>query len=355
MKNRILLVGYYGNGNLGDDLLAEVSIRNLIKSGKRVSFTRNKPLQIEKEEKITPVYSRSIVSIFRAVISNDIVMFSGGSIFQDVTSTRSILYYAFIALLALLFRKKLYLVGQGVGPLNSDLAFTLTRYIFERAHHVSVRDRKSYDLVSIWRQNDDVQFIPDLVFDFKKDDEILKGNNTKKVGIIVRDIPGLPTELTVDYYINILQVCRKYTEHLLLIGFHYSHDKELINSIISRYDPNLDVIYPNSYDEAEGVLTTCTDIVTTRLHGAILSMICRIKPCCIGYDKKVDMLAEEYQLPILKEAMYGFSYQNKSTLESYLKENNTMLNDANQLTENKLVLDKYLATLFDGKEEKVSL
>jgi len=84
-------------------------------------------------------------AILKAVSASDLVIGGGGSLFQDKTSFRSLLYYASILKLAHLFKKKVVLLGQGVGPLSRSLSQWIVRHVFNTAKSISVRDPLSHD------------------------------------------------------------------------------------------------------------------------------------------------------------------------------------------------------------------
>ena len=101
----IFLIGYYGQNNLGDELLCSQSQRILKDKLGEVRF------QILGHD-----VGRT--EVIQAIWRADKVVFGGGSLFQDVTSKRSLLFYLSLVLLARFFRKEILFLGQGLGPLS---------------------------------------------------------------------------------------------------------------------------------------------------------------------------------------------------------------------------------------------
>jgi polysaccharide pyruvyl transferase WcaK-like protein len=128
---KILLAGYYGFGNLGDELLAQTA-RELLSVKHTITFCRARR------------------NFLPQLLNSDCLLLAGGSLFQDVTGRGlSVLYYSAWAFAAKLFRKKLFLVAQGVGPIRAPLNRWLTRAVFRRADFISLRDRESAEFLRL--------------------------------------------------------------------------------------------------------------------------------------------------------------------------------------------------------------
>jgi polysaccharide pyruvyl transferase WcaK-like protein len=118
---KILLIGYYLKGNDGDEWL----------------YRKTKLL-------LTTHYSDVRISLSKFSIFNvDMVVFGGGGLLQNSTSTRSLLYYLFWAFFANFLHKKVLWVGQGIGPVKGLLSRFITRKVLSLAHIISVRDAAS--------------------------------------------------------------------------------------------------------------------------------------------------------------------------------------------------------------------
>jgi len=67
--------------------------------------------------------------LIRSVATSDLVMFGGGGILQDETSLRNFVYYSLIAILAILFRKRVIFLGSGFGPVRKKLSKILMKIL----------------------------------------------------------------------------------------------------------------------------------------------------------------------------------------------------------------------------------
>ena len=93
MRN-ILLAGYYGFGNLGDEAILEMVLKQLLQITNREDITvlSGNKKETSKKYNINTIDRYNVFSIIKKLISSDALIFGGGSLLQDVTSKRSIYY-----------------------------------------------------------------------------------------------------------------------------------------------------------------------------------------------------------------------------------------------------------------------
>ena len=89
------------------------------------------------------VTNEKIIEVIRAIGKCDLFISGGGSLLQDVTSTRSILYYLALMMMALIFRKPVMVYANGIGPINKKMNRILTRVILNRVDYITLRDEDS--------------------------------------------------------------------------------------------------------------------------------------------------------------------------------------------------------------------
>ncbi|MGI6649378.1 MAG: polysaccharide pyruvyl transferase family protein [Bacillota bacterium] len=83
------------------------------------------------------------ISLIQTLRRADLLISGGGSLLQDVTSWRSILYYLGIVTLALILGQPVMFYAQGIGPIRRPWARWLTRVIANRVRLITVRDQDS--------------------------------------------------------------------------------------------------------------------------------------------------------------------------------------------------------------------
>lgn len=143
---RIFLFGYYGFGNLGDELLCNYYVRifhRYFPGFELVVLTQNKHLKAEDGSVPFTVANRwNLWRLGRMMAPGDLLVGGGGSIFQDVTSKRSLLYYLALLRLAHWRGVAIILAGQGIGPLSA-WGWKVARSGLNLAAAIGCRDQRS--------------------------------------------------------------------------------------------------------------------------------------------------------------------------------------------------------------------
>ncbi|MCX6085029.1 MAG: polysaccharide pyruvyl transferase family protein, partial [Caldiserica bacterium] len=116
---RILVLGYYGFGNFGDELILSAVQDELTNINCEAVFAVNEPAQYASPDCCRHTFvDRHDLSAMRVALGTcDYVMLGGGGLIQDATSSRSSLYYLGIPLLGALRKKRILSYAQGVGPI----------------------------------------------------------------------------------------------------------------------------------------------------------------------------------------------------------------------------------------------
>ncbi len=148
----ILIFGYLGFNNYGDELLASLLTEELKKKKGDIEI-----LSLSKKD--------SLVSHLKKIYKAKEIYAIGG-MFQDLSSYASPLYYFFVLLFAKLMGKKIIIEAQGLGPLNYWFNRLFAKTIFRLANKVSVRNSYSSELLNQWGIKHTV--VPDLAWRLKE-------------------------------------------------------------------------------------------------------------------------------------------------------------------------------------------
>jgi polysaccharide pyruvyl transferase CsaB len=139
MKN-LLLAGYLGAGNLGDDAVMLGLVHGLGGAGYSVTVLSGAPEETHRLYGFPSVPRRDNKAIEAAIIRCDALVFPGGSIFQDASSMMSPTYYSGLVETAKKHGKKVVLVGQGIGPLKGFIGKGASKKALNMADGITVRD-----------------------------------------------------------------------------------------------------------------------------------------------------------------------------------------------------------------------
>lgn len=147
-RYRVALAGYYGFGNLGDELLLRTSLEALGRCGvgrDRVVVLSSAPRESSRVLGTDSVDRWSFSAVRRALRSSDTLLLGGGGLFQDSTSLRSCLWYWGLVRLARLCGARPWALGQSIGPLKRRAAQWLTRTALSSCAVLQLRDGPSME------------------------------------------------------------------------------------------------------------------------------------------------------------------------------------------------------------------
>ena len=125
-KAKITLLGYYGYQNAGDEWLCEQAQRVLLKVWPSAEFR--------------VVSRKSWMGVFSALLWSKELVLGGGSLFQDKSSRLSLLYYAGICALAIGLGQRVFVLGNGIGPVSTEMGKWVMRRLATRFTAVIARD-----------------------------------------------------------------------------------------------------------------------------------------------------------------------------------------------------------------------
>ncbi|HOF87886.1 MAG TPA: polysaccharide pyruvyl transferase CsaB, partial [Armatimonadota bacterium] len=141
----VLLSGYYGYNNLGDE-----AVLGGLLAGLRAAAPAVRPVVLsgdvaatERLHAVDAIPRMGLGAVRAALREADLFVSGGGSLLQDVTSLRSPLYYLGLLWLAQRAGVPTMALAQGMGPLRHPLNRLLARRILNRARAITVRDDAS--------------------------------------------------------------------------------------------------------------------------------------------------------------------------------------------------------------------
>ena len=297
MKKRFVLSGYYGFKNFGDEAILSVLVNKLQQNKDSVTVISSNPDYTKSLYKhIRAIKTFDFNNIIPAIYKSDILISGGGSLLQDVTSLKSLIYYLLIIFIALFFRKKVIIFAQGIGPINSLLGQFLTKILLKNCTYVSVRDKKSHELMQQWGINSDL--LCDPIFSLNVPDN----SKNKTVAIQLRNCKGMSNDF-LDRLAD--SVSRNFSDFNIEI---YSFQDSIDLDICKTFEKNLNMLNPEikttvfsgmSNSEIIESLSKSQYLISMRFHAIIIGLLAGVKTLGINYDIKVEKLAKEFNLPLI--------------------------------------------------------
>lgn len=142
----VVLSGYYGFRNSGDDALLDAIVESLRSylPDVRVCVLSARAKAMRRQYGVDCAPRFNPFAVYRALRRSKLLISGGGSLIQDVTSSKSLLYYLAVMRLAGRTGAKVYVYANGIGPLRRK-NFKRAATVLERADRITLRDPASLD------------------------------------------------------------------------------------------------------------------------------------------------------------------------------------------------------------------
>ncbi|MGL4820439.1 MAG: polysaccharide pyruvyl transferase family protein, partial [Bacilli bacterium] len=310
----IVLCGYYGAGNFGDDLIM-LSIVQRIKK----QWPTKKVTVLVKNEQLLPAHPllsdvryvprSNTKAVIDAIKNCSHFVVGGGGIFQDYSGfdvshqisarTNGINFYSTPMEIAYLLGKPIFVFSVGIGPIENESYARHLRTVLHWASTITVRDEWSLKYVQERWPELTVHETADPVVSFP-----IQGNTTfnsrftsekKYIGICLRQwfqqSPAEQTHLVQCIAAACDELVRKYNYEILLFPFCKStNDTKLLENVYHacEYKCNIHLYRTVQMSEALGLIQQCQLLISMRLHPLIVATTHGIPCIGLSYDPKVE-------------------------------------------------------------------
>lgn len=296
-KKRFVLSGYFGFKNFGDEAILSVLVAKLREYGHKITIISSDTKYTKSNFRfVRSVYTFNIRDLIGAIAKSDFLISGGGSLLQDTTSFKSLIYYLFVIFMGLILGKKVIIFAQGIGPISNPVGQFLTGFLLRFCTYVSVRDVKSQELLKKWGVNSELLCDPifsTMIPEVQKEKRVavqLRNCATMNEDFIDRLAQSVVTSFP-DYMIDIysfqdtldLEVCNKFERAV-----------RLLNSDIRT------TLFSGLTDEQTvSNIAKSEFMVAMRFHALIVGLLAGVKVLGINYDIKVEKLAKEFGFPLI--------------------------------------------------------
>lgn len=303
MKSKnVLLSGYYGFDNSGDDAILKAIVSDIRKKNRDIDIKvlSKNPEKTERMYSVKAINRFKLKEVYSAMKNADLFISGGGSLLQDITSTRSLLYYLALMKLAKFLRKPVMVYANGIGPIDGRMNRHFTRKILNRVDLITLRDESSRVFVvdELKVKNKKIKVTADPVFTLQPSDEervnqIFKSEDIPKdkkiIGISVRKWK-LASNLTETMAKSIDEILKKYDVNVVLVPMHYPEDLEISEDINKLVTEAGSYVLKDKYpvEDIMGVINEFEMIVAMRLHSLIYAATMEVPMVGLSYDPKIE-------------------------------------------------------------------
>lgn len=313
---KVVIGGYYGAGNLGDELLLSLLIEWLAAAHHDVVVVTLDEAHTKSLHGANAIDRRDLTRLVQQLISADAFILGGGGLFQDhhrftisdlySYPAPSISYYAQLCLLARQMGVPYMLFAMGVGPLRGDDARRVTRELFLHAAYVSVRDQASAALLR--------QIGVDSKIEVGADPGWLMPRSARiELGQLYPSLAGrkvlvvTPREWTFSdawrhALVSGLTEAKNAGWAILWLPFQASElsdDFKIIQELSGRLGPQIPqaIAKCTSPQEAAQIIASADALIAMRLHALLLGLNCHVPTIAVEYDDKLAYVSSATYLP----------------------------------------------------------
>ena len=288
---KYVISGYIGFDNFGDEAIAKV-LTSSLKSQKATKITvlSSNP---QKTAKLYDVYSVHYLKFFKPIIEADTLISGGGSLLQDITSLKSLIYYLTIIVVALVFNKKVVIFSQGFTPFRTKIGKFFTKIVLQYCDKIYVRDAKSQEILKTMKLNSEL--VSDPVFGIETPKTEQKG-----IGIQLRSFHTLTDEFLQNLALTISKKFKN--EKIKLYSLQDSLDLPVLEKFAKLLkEQKIETeIYKNlTVEEVIKELSGLEYLIGMRFHANLVAAKAGVKVLGINYDIKVLNLATHIGFPII--------------------------------------------------------
>ncbi|MBQ9458936.1 MAG: polysaccharide pyruvyl transferase CsaB [Oscillospiraceae bacterium] len=304
---RVVVSGYYGFRNLGDDailLALRDRLSETIPGATLVALSR-RPRETREKCGVEAVYRFAPFAVRRAIRGASCFVSGGGSLLQDHTSTRSLLYYTSLIRLAKHFGKPIMFYANGIGPVETEPDRKRVREVAEMADVITLRDEESFaTLREMGVINPNITVTADPVYSLEAGEKERGRELLRQRGIPTdKPIIGISVRFAVGMEANITEFARfcdalSDTATVVLIDMQRGGDTAAAAAVRRRMvSASFEISAPYAPDAMADMIAAMEAVVSTRLHSMILAASAHVPVLGVVYDPKVSACAHALDMP----------------------------------------------------------
>lgn len=312
---QIVLSGYYGFDNIGDEAVLYAILSALRREIKDVEVTvlSNNPDKTKALYGVKSINRWQLKEVAKVIKASDMLISGGGSLLQDATSGKTIPYYLAIVKIAQFYKKKVVFYSQGIGPVNKKISKWLIKKVVNKVDGIYVRDTSSKKLLEEIGVKKPIGAALDPVLGIEVSEESIIRPERKTVGVYIRPWmdEGHDNNLISSMIPGLVYLIEK-GYRLCFIPMHYEQDREITSKIaikVKKAAAKKAAIEAKQLENSIEVLDKMLSIhevmsytagfdmvIGMRLHSLIMAAASKVPVLALSYDPKVTEFMKEMEL-----------------------------------------------------------
>jgi polysaccharide pyruvyl transferase WcaK-like protein len=333
-RSGVLLSGYFGCGNLGDDLLLSTAVAEqralmpgahfLVRDsgqaaqppmlGHDVEFTGVDAILADQARSRPVRLARFAAATIRLLRRCRWLIFAGGTVFHEQNGAHSLMVQWLICRLARIMGVRIAALGVGVSELHSPRGRWLVRDIVAMSDLFLVRDEASRRQCA----SDTVRVTDDLVFSWEdiislKEDRPhnREGRRTIALTVCPGAFPGDAAERAVGAFTDAVRSWQRAGHRVVFLVFHTPRDaagdRAMFDRINDRLDPGakveirtLTAAPPTLQSAYLGIDAICG----MRFHGFVLAALFDVPFVGVAHDHKISEICRRFSMKCLEAGTF---------------------------------------------------
>ena len=302
----IVISGYYGYDNSGDDIVLKSIVDNLRKKKKGLNFTvlSLRPKKTRAKFGVNAVYRFNLFSVFLLLRKAHVLLTGGGNLIQDETSTQSLVYYLWLINTARRFGAKNMLYANGIGPIKREANIERAKMALANVDMITLRERGSLKVLEDMGIEAKRAYVTaDAAFALPAvtaDNEFLEKLGLKKpyFCIALRSWMNNPEGLVSDiaHFADFIFI--RFGYQVVFVAMQPAQDKEFSQKVINEMKCSAVLVEPDpdNINHERMVLGMADFTLCMRLHGLIYAIENGVPSIALVYGPKIRQFMEAMDL-----------------------------------------------------------
>lgn len=309
---RLLVGGYAGCGNIGDDAILQgliLRLRELHPEVRLEALTGHARMD-SRRFGISCTSRRLLPAVALCMLRSDVFLLGGGSLMQDLTGKRSLRYYLFLLRMARFFGCRTGTLALGVGPLLSARSEQAVLQALQTCDPVTLRDADSLRRLALGGCDPSrLMQISDPARFLKPAPEARRVAILHRLGILestryfcVSVRPTVPPreELLRSVAAAVRRTARVCGMRPILVVMDAYRDAEASLTVLRLSDCGGSLFFPDEATDVPALLSGAALLLSMRLHALLFAEEVRIpavalSPCMA--EPKLESLARHAGFP----------------------------------------------------------
>jgi polysaccharide pyruvyl transferase CsaB len=299
----VLISGYYGFRNVGDDALLQIIIESIkdIRPDTRITVLSSNPKETRKRYLVNSIHRYNILKIISEIRHTALFISGGGSLLQDETSTKSLLYYISLINLAKKLGKKVMVWANGFGPIARSNNLDLTLEALRAVDVITLREPNSAKLLEEIAPDLPTKVTADPAFCIEGAEEGWVKKLCSRYGIeqgkdyfaiSLRDWKDSSPSLAENIAFICNEMMKKHSITPVFVAMQNSKDLEISKEIQALLDFDTPIVVDATAKELVTLMQNMKFVIGMRLHFLIFSANSLTPAIGLSYDPKIDSLLE---------------------------------------------------------------